>query len=152
MSLLNKQLIDDEKSNNSMSIKELEERIVVIKNKDNRMFVFVNAWRKYMIGKMTKNEKILASLSFILLIAAIAVKSILGTADTGVLVILAFAGILVWVILLVCAFFPADWRMTVKQKSKIANMVEYQNIYRKVMIGLDVFVAILFAVLVVTLG
>lgn len=105
-----------------------------------------------MVGKMTKNEKILAVLSFVLLIAAIAVRSILGTADAGVLVILAFTGILVWLIFLVCAFFPADWRMTAKQKSKIDNMEVYQNKYRKIMIGLDVLISILFAILIVVLG
>ena len=105
-----------------------------------------------MVGKMTKNEKILAVLSFILLIAAIAVRSILSTAEGGVLVILAFTGILVWLIFLECAFFPEDWRMTAKQKSKIANMEEYQNKYRKIMIGLDVLISILFAILIVVLG
>lgn len=105
-----------------------------------------------MVGKMTRNEKILASISFAILVIAIMGRCLMGTSDTGVLVMLSFTGILVWLIFLVCAFFPADWRMTAKQKSKIANMEEYQNKYRKILIGLDVLIAILFAVLVVTLG
>jgi len=73
-------------------------------------------------------------------------------ADVGVLVILSFTGILVWLIFFVCAFFPADWRMTEKQKRKIKNPTEYQNKYRKIIIGLDIVVAILFSTLILFLG
>ncbi len=102
----------------------------------------------HMVGKMTRNEKILASLSFALLVVAIIVRCFIGTGDTGVSVMLAFTGILVWLIILVCAFFPAEWRMTEKQKSKIENHTEYQNKYRKIIIGIDFVIAILFSSLV----
>lgn len=105
-----------------------------------------------MVGKMTKAEKTLASLSIALIAIAIAVRCIMGTADVGILVMLSFTGILVWLIFFVCAFFPADWRMTAKQKNKIENPTEYQNKYRKFMIGLDVVMAILFAWLIIVLG
>lgn len=105
-----------------------------------------------MEGHMTATEKIMAVLSLLLMILAIVARSIAGTADIGVLVILAFTGILVWGIVLVCAFFPADWRMTEKQKRRIKNPAEYQNRYRKVLIGLDMLVAILFAVLIWAAG
>ena len=61
-----------------------------------------------MVGKMTKNEKILASLSLAVLVIAIIVKCFIGTTDTGVLVMLSFTGILMWLIILFCAFFPED--------------------------------------------
>jgi len=102
----------------------------------------------YMVGKMTKNEKILASLSLAVLVIAIIVKCFIGTTDTGVLVMLSFTGILMWLIILFCAFFPAEWRMTEKQKSKIENHTEYQNKYRKIFIGIDTVIAILFSVLI----
>ncbi len=101
-----------------------------------------------MVGKMTRNEKILASLSFTLLVIAIIVKCFIGTTDTGVLVMISFTGILVWLIILFCAFFPAEWRMTEKQKSKIENHTEYQNKYRKIIISIDVVIAILLSILI----
>ncbi len=104
-----------------------------------------------MVGKMTKTEKIVASLSFALLMIAIVLGGINGTADMGNLVILSFTGILMWLIFFVCAFFPADWRMTEKQKNKIDDLTEYQNKYRKIMIGIDVIIAIVFAILVLVL-
>lgn len=101
-----------------------------------------------MVGKMTKIEKILASLSFALLVIAIIVKCLIGTTNIGILVMLSFIGILMWLIILFCAFFPAEWRMTEKQKSKIKNHTEYQNKYRKIIIGIDIVIAILFSVLI----
>lgn len=101
-----------------------------------------------MVGKMTKKEKILVSLSFVLLVIAIVVRCLIGTTDAGVLVMLSFTGILVWSIILFCAFFPAEWRMTEKQKSKIENHTEYQNKYRKIIIGIDIVIAILFSILI----
>ncbi len=101
-----------------------------------------------MVGKMTRNEKILASLSLVFLIVAIIIKCFIGTSDTGVFVMLSFTGILVWLIILVCAFFPAEWRMTEKQKGKIENHTEYQNKYRKIIIGIDCVITILFSILV----
>lgn len=101
-----------------------------------------------MVGKMTRNEKILACLSFAVLVIAIIVKCFVGTTDTGAFVMLSFTGILVWLIILFCAFFPAEWRMTEKQKSKIENHTEYQNKYRKIFIGIDIVIAILFSVLI----
>ena len=101
-----------------------------------------------MVGKMTKSEKILTCLSFALLVVAIIVESLIGTTDAGILVILSFTGILVWLIILFCAFFPAEWRMTEKQKSKIKNHTEYQNKYRKIIIGIDIVIAILFSILI----
>ncbi len=101
-----------------------------------------------MVGKMTRNEKILASISFAILVIAIMGRCLMGTSDTGVLVMLSFTGILVWLIVLFCAFFPAEWRMTEKQKRKIENHTEYQNKYRKIFIGIDVVIAILFSILI----
>lgn len=105
-----------------------------------------------MEGKMTGAEKLLAGLSFALLVVAIVAKCFMGTADVGVFVMLAFMGILVWLISFVCAFFPADWRMTEKQKSKVENLTEYQNRYRKIMIGLDFVVSVLLSILILCLG
>lgn len=49
-------------------------------------------------------------------------------------------------------FFPSDWRMTEKQKAKILNRVEYQNKYRRTLIIIDAILAVIFAVMIMTLG
>jgi hypothetical protein len=57
-----------------------------------------------------------------------------------------------WLIFFVCSFFPADWRMTEKQKNKINNPMEYPNRYRRIMIVLDVAFAVLFAILIMVIA
>lgn len=54
-----------------------------------------------MEGKMTKIEKIMAICSLLILITAIIVRGVIGVNDSGVLVILSFAGLLMWVIFLI---------------------------------------------------
>ena len=105
-----------------------------------------------MEGKMTKIEKIMAICSLLILITAIIVRGVIGVNDSGVLVILSFTGLLMWLIFLICAFFPPDWRMTEKQKAKIMNRVEYQNKYRRTLIIIDTILAVIFAVMIMTLG
>ena len=101
-----------------------------------------------MEGKMTKIEKIMAICSLLILITAIIVRGVIGVNDSGVLVILSFTGLLMWLIFLICAFFPSDWRMTEKQKAKIMN----QNKYRRTLIIIDTILAVIFAVMIMTLG
>ena len=103
-----------------------------------------------MEGKMTKIEKIMAICSLLILITAIIVRGVIGVNDSGVLVILSFTGLLMWLIFLICAFFPSDWRMTEKQKAKIMNRVE--NKYRRTLIIIDTILAVIFAVMIMTLG
>ena len=105
-----------------------------------------------MEGKMTKIEKIMAICSLLILITAIIVRGVIGVNDSGVLVILSFAGLHNWVIFLICTFFPSEWRMTEKQKAKILNRVEYQNKYRRTLIIIDAILAVIFAVMIMTLG
>lgn len=54
-----------------------------------------------MEGKMTKIEKIMTIFSLLILIIAIIVRGVIGVNDSGVLVILSFAGLLMWVIFLI---------------------------------------------------
>lgn len=105
-----------------------------------------------MSGKMTKSEKIFEMIAILLLAGSIGVKSALGAKDAGILVALSFVGILIWMIFFACAFFPADWRMTEKQKNKIRDLTEYQNRYRRMMIALDIVFAVLFAILIMVIA
>lgn len=97
-------------------------------------------------------EKIMLVGSIITLIVGIIIKGIVGCNDAGILVALAFVGILLWVILAASAFFPADWRMTERQKAKISDMEKYQCNYRKAFIAVDMVVAIAFAILIVAIA
>lgn len=105
-----------------------------------------------MTEKMTKTEKIFEIIAFCILVGSIVLKTFIGYNDVGTLVILSFVGALVWLIFLGCAFFPADWRMTENQKKKISDMVQYQNSYHKVLIVIDVIIAVGVAVLIITVS
>lgn len=105
-----------------------------------------------MTGKMTKFEKVIEIIAACILVDSIILKCLIGYNDVGTLVILAFMGVMVWFIFLICAFFPADWRMTENQKKKISDMVQYQNNYRKVLIGIDAIIAIVFSILIITVS
>lgn len=101
-----------------------------------------------MTAKMSFTEKLLEASAFILLILTFMIKYMVGVQDTGTFVILAFTGILLFVIFLVCAFFPADWRMTEKQKKKIKDLNAYQNKYRKILVGINFIFSILICLLI----
>lgn len=92
--------------------------------------------------KMTKIEKVLEFLGIALIAASITLKCCMGVNDSGNLVMLSFTAILSYVILLVCAFFPADWRMTEKQKSQIKDISIYQMRYRKIFVVINFVVSI----------
>ena len=77
--------------------------------------------------KIKGGNKVKKRILSTIIVIAIIVKCFIGTTDTGVLVMLSFTGILMWLIILFCAFFPAEWRMTEKQKSKIEKHTKYQN-------------------------
>lgn len=102
--------------------------------------------------RISTGEKIMLVGSLLILSGGIIAKSIAGCHDAGILVALAFAGILLWAILAVSAFFPADWRMTERQKAKITDMEKYQSNYRKAFIAVDMVVAIAFTILIVAIA
>lgn len=102
-----------------------------------------------MEGKLTGTEKVLEGVALGLLAISIVVRSLLGVSDTGVLVMLAFTGILLYIILLVCAFFPADWRMTDAQREKIKDMDAYQAKYRRILVGVNLAVSVFSALLII---
>lgn len=95
-----------------------------------------------MENKMSNVEKICEIVAITLIILSVIFKCIVGVNDTGTLVMLAFLGVMLFVIFLVCAFFPADWRMTEKQKEKIEDMDLYQAKYRKVFAGINALTSV----------
>lgn len=96
-------------------------------------------------------EKILEYVALIVIILSIVIKAVLGVDDTGILVVCSFLAIMLYVIFLVCAFFPADWRMTDKQKAKIKDMNVYQMRYRKIFVVINFSIAIISSSLIILL-
>ena len=92
---------------------------------------------------MTIMEKIFEYMAIILIIGSIVIKALIGVNDIGILVTLSFVAILLYVIFLVCAFFPADWRMTEKQKKKIKDISIYQAKYRKIFVVINFLFSIM---------
>lgn len=101
-----------------------------------------------MSGKFSSGEKIAESISVVLLILACVVKGVRGASDTGILVALTFVAILLFVLLFVAALFPADWRMTARQKEKIADTGRFQEKYRKIFVLLNLIVSIIMALVI----
>ncbi len=104
-----------------------------------------------MEGKMTGTEKVLEGLAFGLLVISIVIRCLLGVSDTGVLVVLAFTGILLYVIFWVCAFFPADWRMTDARREKIKDMDAYQTKYRRILVGVNLAFSVVISILIIVI-
>ena len=84
-----------------------------------------------MTGKLKTWEKIVEIISLLLIVVAGIYKAVSGDVDGGLLGVLIFIGIMLFVIFLVGALFPETWRMTKRQKEKIDDEVKYQEKYTK---------------------
>ena len=93
--------------------------------------------------KMTVWEKTLESVALILIIVSIIIKAFIGTIDTGIMVMCSFLAVMLYVIFLVCTYFPVDWRMTENQKIKVENMSIYQIKYRKIFVVINFLLSIM---------
>lgn len=94
--------------------------------------------------KMSILEKVLEVVALVLLIVAIIVKSQMGLEKTGYLVMMSFVAVMTYVIFLVAAFFPADWRLTEQGRAMIADREQYQTNYRKALVGVNFAFSIFF--------
>ena len=68
--------------------------------------------------------------------------------DVGVAVILLFVSLLVFLILSCAALFPATWRMTDEEKSRIPDLPKYQERYTDIFVIVN---AVISAILVLVL-
>lgn len=90
-------------------------------------------------------------LSFLIIIAGIFIRVMLGVEEIDKLVIMAFTAIMIYVICLIAALFPATWRMTDAQKKKIGNLEAYQNKYRKVFVILNLLISMMMVFMILVL-
>ena len=94
--------------------------------------------------KMTIWEKVLEVVALVLLIIVTIIKSQMGVEKTGYLVMMSFVAVMTYVIFLVAAFFPADWRLTEQGRAMIADREQYQTNYRKALVGVNFAFSIFF--------
>ena len=87
-----------------------------------------------MNNSMSLSEKIFELIAIVMMIFTIMGKAVMGANDVQTLILVSFVGIMGFVIFFVCAFFPADWRLTAEQKQKIKDKNLYQANYRKILV------------------
>lgn len=105
-----------------------------------------------MEGHYNKPEKIINMISFMIVILSIITEILTDDYNIGTLVILAFMGILWYIIFLICGLFPATWRMTQNQKAKISDKKDYQNKYRKIFMWINLVGCIMVSLLIITIS
>ena len=94
--------------------------------------------------KMATWEKVLEIVALVLLVIATIIKSQMGVERTGHLIMLSFVGIMAYIIFLVAAFFPADWRLSEQERARIEDKEQYQTNYRKTWVGINFVFSIFF--------
>lgn len=105
-----------------------------------------------MTGKFTKTEKLILLATLIIIILSLTARLLSGKGDMGTAVILGFTNILLYVIFSVCALFPADWRMTDKQKETMEDREQYQARYRTVLVTVTFVLCLALAAAVIFIG
>ena len=106
-----------------------------------------------MTGKYTVKEKIALSITLILIIASIIIHDHITTnADNGTTVITGFVTILLFMILLVCGWFPADIKMTDKQRAKVKDFEKLQNNYRRAIVIANFILCLMLDIMIVFVG
>ena len=86
------------------------------------------------MSKLTKWQKVVELLVFLVIVATGVYKIGFSAHDTGVAVILLFVTLLLFAVLTVAAMFPATWRMTDREKKRIEDPVKYQDKYTTVFV------------------
>lgn len=97
-----------------------------------------------MEGKFTFAEKVILLVTLITMIFTVIIKMLTGVNDPKTVIAYGIIGLIIYVILLVAALFPATWRMTDSQKSEIYNVDQYQDRYRLLIVLLNLIVCIFF--------
>ena len=105
-----------------------------------------------MEGKFKTWHKILELFTFLLILVSSIYNGIYRDADKGIVITLSFVSILLFVILLVAALFPATWRMTDKQKEKIKDLMRYQENYTSIFVIVNMVLSIFMSFLIWTIS
>ena len=105
-----------------------------------------------MTGKFKKWHKIGECLSFLMILGFGIYKVVFGNGDAGVTIMLITVAIVLFSVLCVAALFPSTWRMTDKEKEKIADMARYQENYTTVFVIINIILSLVMVLLIWIVG
>ena len=105
-----------------------------------------------MTGKFKKWHKIAECLSFLMILGSGIYKAVFGNGNAGVTIMLITVAIVLFSVLCVAALFPSTWRMTDKEKSKIADMARYQENYTTVFVIINIILSLVMVLLIWIVG
>ncbi len=105
-----------------------------------------------MIGKFRKWQKVAECLCFLMILGFGIYKALFGNGDTGVTIMMITVAIVLFSVLCVAALFPSTWRMTDKEKSKIADMARYQENYTTVFVIINMILSLIMVLLIWIVG
>ena len=104
------------------------------------------------MSKFNRWQKILEIITLAVIISSGVCKMFHLDGDIGVAVMLFFLSIVMYAIFSCVAVFPATWRMTDKEKSKILDLTKYQERYTSIFVIINVIVCIIMTLLLWLLG
>ena len=87
-----------------------------------------------MEGKFTGWQRIVLVITFLTIVISGAIRLLNHATESGVVIVLLFVALILYVILCVAALFPATWRMTNKENEKILNKDQFQKKYASIFV------------------
>lgn len=105
-----------------------------------------------MEGKFNNWHKCIEITCFVLILASSLYKGLFCDGDMGVVITLSFVAILLFIIISVAALFPATWKMTNREKSKISDLKRYQEKYTSVFVIVNLVLSIFMVLIILVTG
>ena len=104
-----------------------------------------------MEGKFKTWQKCLEMFTFLLILLSGIYNIICCDEDNGIVIMLFFTAVLLFVIFHTIALFPATWRMSDEEKKKIKNITRYQENYTNIIVIANVVLSIFMLFLIWTI-
>lgn len=104
-----------------------------------------------MEGKFKTWQKCSELITFLIVLLSGIYNIICGEEDKGIVIMLFFTAVLLFVIFHTIALFPATWRMSDKEKKKIKDITGYQEKYTSIVVIMNVVLSIFMLVLIWTI-
>ena len=104
------------------------------------------------MAKFNKWQKCVEFLIFLIVLLAGIYKISHPKGDAGVVVILLFVSLLVFLILSCAALFPATWRMTDEEKNRISDLSKYQERYTGIFVIVNAVISTILVLVLFLVG
>lgn len=101
-----------------------------------------------MEGKFKTWQKCLEMFTFLLISLSGIYNIICCEEDNGIVIMLFFTAVLLFVIFHTIALFPATWRMSDTEKKKIKDLMQYQEKYTCIVVIVNVVLSIFMTFLI----